>query len=248
MTAPLSVQLYTIRDAIDANSEAAFERLAGLGFTTVEPYGFVHRADVLERMLPEFGFSASSAHATLFGVDVEPVFEAANRLGIPTVIDPSSDPTTWLELDSVAERADEYNRIAEVAARAGITIGYHNHWWELESHIDGVSALETLAAHLDPAVILEVDTYWAEVGGVPAVGLLERLGDRVRFLHVKDGDGSRINENQVAVGAGVIPVLDILAAAPGAVRVVELDDYRGDVFDALAASAEFLVANGERLA
>ena len=95
--------------------------------------------------------------------------------------------------------------------------------------------------------MLEVDTYWAQVGGVPAVSLLERLGDRVRFIHVKDGDISRNNKAQVAVGGGRMPVADVLAAAPQAVRVVELDDVDGDVFEALADSITFLRSLGETL-
>ena len=40
-------------------------------------------------------------------------------------------------------------------------------------------------------------------------------------------------------------MLDILAAAPQAVPVVELDGFAGDVFDALRDSFDYLVANGE---
>jgi sugar phosphate isomerase/epimerase len=244
---PLSVQLYTIREALSDDPVAALERLAEIGFTTVELFGFVDRAAEFADLLPRFGLTASSAHAPLLGRDLVPVFEAANAIGITTVVDPMIDPVRWSQSDSVVAAADELNAIAAIAADAGITVGYHNHWWELESRLDGTSALEAFADNLDPAVVLEVDTYWAEVGGVPAVGLLERLGDRVRFIHVKDGDVSPVNENQVAVGSGRMPVREILAAAPQALRVVELDDYDGDVFDALAESVAFLTANGERL-
>ncbi len=95
--------------------------------------------------------------------------------------------------------------------------------------------------------MLEVDTYWAQVAGASAPELLARLGDRVRFIHVKDGDISRDDLGQRAVGDGRMPVLDVLAAAPGAVRVIELDDYAGDVFDALERSVQFLAAHGEHL-
>jgi sugar phosphate isomerase/epimerase len=244
---PLSVQLYSIRGALSEDPAAALERLSALGFTTVELFGFVDRAAEYAQLLPRFGLSAPSAHASLVGRDLVPVFEAANAIGIRTVIDPMIDPVRWSESDSVVAVADELNAIAAIAAEAGITVGYHNHWWELENHLDGTSALEAFADNLDPAVVLEVDTYWAEVGGVPAVGLLERLGQRVQFIHVKDGDVSRVNENQVAVGGGRMPVLDILAATPQAVRVVELDDFDGDVFDALADSVAFLTAHGEQL-
>ena len=79
-----------------------------------------------------------------------------------------------------------------------------------------------LADQLDDAVLLEVDTYWAAVGGQAVPDLLRRLGDRVRYLHVKDGpvstrkthDGGRL---------GRMPVAEILAASPSAAwHVVEL--------------------------
>jgi sugar phosphate isomerase/epimerase len=165
---------------------------------------------------------------------------------VTTIIDPMVAEDRWTTSDDVVAIADELNEIAKIAADEGITVGYHNHWWEFAS-MDGTTALEAFADNLDPAVVLEVDTYWAQVAGVEAPALLGRLGDRVKFIHVKDGDGTRNNLAQVGVGSGRMPVLDILAAAPQAVRVVELDDFEGDVYDALADSIAFLTANGESL-
>jgi sugar phosphate isomerase/epimerase len=71
--------------------------------------------------------------------------------------------------------------------------------------------------------------------------LLKRLGDRVVALHLKDGDGSLDTSKQVAVGSGVLPVRDIIEAAPDALRVVELDDSETDLFEAIRASREFLL-------
>jgi sugar phosphate isomerase/epimerase len=244
---PLSVQLYTIRRALADDPAAALERLAGLGFTTVELFGLLDHAATYAALLPRFGLTPSSTHAKLLGQDLVPVIQAAQAVGVTTIIEPSTPTELWNDSDAVVDAAEQLNQIAQIAADEGITVGYHNHWWELESALDGTSGLEAFADNLDPSVVLEVDTYWAEVGGVPAVGLLERLGDRVRFIHVKDGDLSRDDTKQVAVGSGGMPVREILAAAPHAVRVVELDDFDGDVFDALAASADWLTANGERL-
>lgn len=244
---PLSVQLYTIREAYAADPVAALERLAGLGFRSVELFGFVERADEFADLLPRFGLVPSSAHTTLLEQDPAPIFAAARLLGITTVIDPHIPPETWSDPAAIAAAAEQLNAIALVAAEVGITVGYHNHWWELDGAVGTTTPLEAFAARLDPAVILEVDTYWAQVGGAPAVPLLGRLGDRVRFIHVKDGDISLDNTRQVAVGAGEMPVLEVLAAAPDAVRVVELDDFDGDVFEALAESVAFLTAHGETL-
>jgi hypothetical protein len=42
------------------------------------------------------------------------------------------------------------NAAAEVAVKHGIRIGYHNHWFELESVIDGVYRTEILQLGLQP--------------------------------------------------------------------------------------------------
>ena len=99
-----------------------------------------------------------------------------------------------------------------------------------------------LADRLTPEVVLEVDTYWAYAGGADVPALITRLGDRVVALHLKDGDGSLDTSKQVPLGSGVLPVWDIVAAAPDALRVVELDDSETDLLEAVRAGREFLLA------
>jgi hypothetical protein len=48
----------------------------------------------------------------------------------------------------------------------------------------------------------------------------------------------------VPAGQGRVPVADVLAAAPAALRVVEFDAYDGDLFEAIAASHAFLTGAG----
>jgi sugar phosphate isomerase/epimerase len=239
-TIPLSVQLYTVRDAIASDLEGALRRLADIGFRLVEPWGFVERVDEYAELLPSLGLSAPSAHARLVGQELGPIVAAAKRLGISTLIDPHIDDDRWTSRDGVEGVAADLNSLAERLADDGLAVGYHNHAFELENLIDGTPALEVLAGSLTDAVALEVDTYWVEVGGQDAPDLLERLGDRVRFLHVKDGPITKVDSDQVAVGSGSMPIAAILRTAPQALPVVELDDHAGDVFTALAESVAFL--------
>jgi sugar phosphate isomerase/epimerase len=132
-----------------------------------------------------------------------------------------------------------------VAAEHGVTVGYHNHFWELTSRIGDRTALEVFAEQLDPALVLEVDTYWATAGGADAPALLRRLGDRVRAIHVKDGGLATDGSGQVPAGQGRVPIAEVLAAAPQALRVIEFDHYDGDIFAGLAASLAFL-SDGEQ--
>jgi sugar phosphate isomerase/epimerase len=247
VTHPLSLQLYTLREALATDLPGTLQRVSDLGFRTVELFGFVDDAERFRDALAAASLPASSAHAGFIaaGGDVTPVLDAAAVAGVPVVIDPAVPPERWTERDSVAQIAATLNAAAEVAADRGIVVGYHNHAWELENRIDGTPALEVLADLLDDAVVLEVDTYWAQVGGVPAVELLGRLGERVRLLHVKDGPISPENKEQTAVGHGRMPIRAILDAAPEAVRVVELDDFDGDMFSAVEDSIRTLTQMGE---
>ena len=236
----LSVQLYSVRDQFAADPLATLQRLAGIGFTDVEPYGLVQNLDALRDGLPQTPLSAPTAHVSLVGADLDAVFAAAVACGIGVVIEPAVRAPQWQDAAGVAATAAALNDAAKAAAGHGLRVGYHNHWWELESRIDGRPALEVFADQLDPAVVLEVDTYWATAGGVDAPELLQRLGDRVHALHIKDGDLSTDASGQVPAGQGRVPVAEVLAAAPEALRVVEFDAYDGDIFAALAESHAYL--------
>ncbi len=240
--APLSVQLYTVRRELADDFDGTLDRIAGMGFVSVEPYGLVEHAEALAQALPVRGLRAPSAHASVLGADLATVIDAALRVGVSTVIEPHVDPTRWADRAGVEALAAELTAVAARAADRGIRIGYHNHEFELTNRIDGVAALEVFADALGPDVLLEVDTYWAAVGGEDVPALLGRLGDRVAFLHVKDGPQTMDDREQVAVGSGTMPVADIIAAAPRALPVVELDDTAGDVFAAVEESRRFLLA------
>ena len=74
--------------------------------------------------------------------------------------------------------------------------------------------------------------------------LLGRLGGRVRYLHVKDGPVTK-DDPMTAVGGGLMPVAEILAACPSAEwHVVELDRCATDVLTAVRDSLTWLTGHG----
>ena len=241
-----SLQLYTLRNAIQEDLAGTIRKVAEIGFTQVEPYNFVATAKELGAALRENGLTAPSGHAPLLSQDQDEIFAAAKELGITTVIDPFIPADRWQSAEDVQATAARLNEAAKKGAEYGIRVGYHNHQWELESIIEGRTALEYFADLLDPEVVLEVDTYWVAVGGQDPVDILGKLGNRVKFIHIKDGPLTTDTKAQLPAGQGSVAVLDVIAAATSLeVGVVEFDDYDGDIFEGISQSLDFLTASGE---
>lgn len=241
-TAP-SVQLYTVREALAADLPGTLGELAAAGFTRVEPFGIRDFSDALATELPRLGLQAPTTHAGFVDADDddrERVFDAALAVGADTVIDPFLPPERWRSGDDVARIAERFAAAADAAAERGLRVGYHNHAHELSARIDGRPALEHFADLLDERVVLEVDTYWALVGGVDPAALLQRLGERVVAIHVKDGPVPGRVADQTPLGEGTVPVPAILASAPGALRVIELDESRIPPVEAVTRSLRYL--------
>ena len=225
----LGIQLYSVRDDIGPDAlPGTLARLAALGFTHAEPYDILSDTEGLNAALDAAGLQADTAHSKITELDRDRVLDAAERLGIGTVIVPFVPPASIADRDGVLALADAINAVVPVAADRGIRIGYHNHDFEFAQKIGGRTAYDLLVDALDPAVVLEVDTYWAAFGGEDVLALLARLGDRVRFLHVKE-DGT--NPFDVAEVVGLAGSLEL--------PVVEVVVHEGDVFPLIERNAAF---------
>ena len=265
MTTPsISVQLYSVKEALNADLDDTLSRLASIGLRYVEAFDFVRRPAELRASLDRHGLAAPTGHAYLVSEEIsrpdgsvtrvpsiEQTFAAAKHVGLDTVIDPFVAPEKWTSLEEVKETAKKLNAAAAMGAEHGLTVGYHNHDHELRPRIDGRPSLEVLTDFLDEAVQLEVDLYWAAAAGVELVSLLDRLGHRVAAVHVKDGTlgdhvgWGKMPTGQLPAGDGDVPLDSALVAASSArYAVIEFDAYDGDVFEAIASSYRYLQQKG----
>lgn len=244
---PVAVQLYTLREEAEADFVGVLQRVGEIGYVGVELASFHDLSPAeLRRALDAAGLRISSGHV---GWSTPAEFAAAvdvhHEIGCDFIVVPFFVPDAFETLDAVARTADSLNEAQTVAREHGATLGYHNHWWELEHVLDGRPALLHLFDRLDPAVLAEVDIYWAQVGGQDPAEIVAELGARVGLLHVKDGPADGPRSAMVAVGDGVIDVPRVLEAGPTARwHIVELDRCDTDMFDAVARSYSSLVGTG----
>lgn len=245
MTRHLGVQLYSVRDDLGPTVLGdTLKRLAAMGFTHVEPYDIIGYTDALEAAMNAAGLLARTAHANIVDpkLDREAIVAAAQQLGIDTIVVPWAEPDTFATRASVEALAASINDAAMFAGQHGIRIGYHNHDFEFSHHLNGLPAYNLLVAQLDEAVVLEVDTYWASVGGADVFELLPRFGRRIRFLHVKTEPPNP--PDRVMLGPDVSDrQADILAVTKASVElpIVEAVVHEGDIFPVLERNAAFFL-------
>jgi sugar phosphate isomerase/epimerase len=236
----LSVQLYSVRRPLASDFAGTLARLAATGLTRVEPFDMLAAADALASALPTAGLTAPTAHQSLTDGRFDEIFSAAADLGVDLVVHPYTPADQWQSREDLERLARVLAEAASAAAAHGVRVGYHNHNWELATQLGGRPALEVFAEMLDASVVLEVDAYWAASAGQDVPALVERLGDRVVAVHLKDGPLDGDTAAQLPLGKGDLPAADILAAA-GALQfpVIEFDDYAGDIFNGIEESYRF---------
>jgi sugar phosphate isomerase/epimerase len=248
MSAPIALQLYTLRDAMATDVPGVLKRVAEIGYIGVETAFFgpelTHRQ--AREMIVALGLQICSIHCELpIGSQREAVLAQASDLGATRVVWHGwpEDPR-YSSLDGIAALAEEYNLANHAARSAGLSFGFHNHWWEC-GMLAGKRVYQHLLPLLDPTIFWELDTYWATVAGCDAAALVRELGPRAPLLHLKDGPAIN-NMPKQAVGSGTLDIPGIVAASAESAEwlIVELDDYAGDMFEAVEQSYRYLVGKG----
>lgn len=123
------------------------------------------------------------------------------------------------------EFIDSLNSAAQSLEKYGMSIAYHNHWFEFDK-IEGGSVFDRLIGQTAPSVQFIPDTYWIKIGGEIPQEFIKRLDGRVTTLHLKDYKRTLGIPLFRAPGKGVLDFVEIDKVARDIgvqYSVVELD-------------------------
>lgn len=238
----IGLQLYTVRAALEEEFEQTLARVAAIGYREVEFAGyFGHAASQVRSSLRDAGLMAPSAHIPLeaIGSGWEEVIENALAIGHRYLVVASASGVT--DIDGYRRVAERFNHAGEVAAKAGIRFGYHNHEFEF-TPLAGQLPYDVLFEATDPKyVCFEMDLYWITRGGQNPLDYFKRWPGRIVLLHLKDAAGSR-PYRMAPVGAGVIDWRRILAQSTrtGVEHFFVEHDDATDPFASIAESYAYL--------
>jgi sugar phosphate isomerase/epimerase len=206
----LSIQLYSLRSL--ESLDAALDIVAGAGYRHVEGVGsHLDDAAAVKPKLEARGLTFSSSHVSLAALRDRPdrVAEACGLLGFDQLFMPAVPPEQR-DMDASGWRAlgRELGALATRFADRGISLGYHNHNWELKAKDGDKTALELLFAEAEGSGLTwQADVAWLVRGGAVPEDWLRRYRDRLVSAHVKDlaPSGTKLDEDGWAdVGAGVL--------------------------------------------
>jgi sugar phosphate isomerase/epimerase len=246
MTLPIALQLYTLRKQLSTDFQGVIEQVAAIGYPAVELAGFDGTTpEAAAALFRSLDLQVCSAHAPLpVGDRQQRVIEVAAMMGCATLILAYLPPEQFASRDLVERACEQLNYADEIARASGLTIGYHNHAWELESVIDGQPALYLMRDLLNPTILFELDTYWIKTGGLDPVTVIRDFGTQAPLLHIKDGSALP-GQPHVAVGSGTLNWETIIPAAEAAKwLIVELDECATDMLTAVEESYAFLTQKG----
>jgi sugar phosphate isomerase/epimerase len=237
----IALQLYTVRELLADDLAGTLREVSAAGYRAVELAGLPPiEAAKLAALLEEHRLEPVASHESLERLRSDPdgVARRLTALGCPRAIVPSLPAADHASPAAVATVAAELGRIAGRLADAGIRLGYHNHAFEFET-LDGTTTWDILREALPAAVELEIDVYWASVGGMDPAEVIAAAGGRVRLLHMKD----RVDEPEprdAPPGSGTLAWPAIVRAGREAGvdwYVVEQDEPRDPIRDVTTGGA-----------
>lgn len=197
---PIGSQVYPLRSML-GDFPAFVKSMAEIGVTRLElcsPIGygrdFASLADgkEIKKIMADHGLKAESSHFSLAELrqQQEKSIAWAHDVGIVQMITATladgnggNHPT----LDQVKKAAEEYNKIASVAARAGMQQGLHNEGFEC-SVVDGKRTYDLLLELLDPALVKFQFQMSTITAGFVAADYFLKYPGRFFSMHLQDVD------------------------------------------------------------
>ncbi len=215
MALPIGLQLYTVRDVMTEDLDAALGEVASIGYRYVEMAGLYGKTPAEYRaLLDKHGLTAIAAHEN--GEDllnnIPAVVERAEALGYAYVMFPYLDET---QRHSYGELAGRIAESAKKLSGQGLTLCYHNHDFEWEVDGDGKRGIDHLFFGPGSTELnSELDVYWVKKAGDDPLEWMKKLSGRVPILHMKDM-ADTAEKGFAEVGTGTIDFGAILDAAQG---------------------------------
>jgi len=196
------VQLYSIDDFFEYDLDHSFYWLHDFGYKTVEFAWFAqYTPEYINECLAKHDLRTVAAHIPLDMLTDEKIdatLDFNEKIGNKNIVIPSADIWTREGLRKTVERI---NRVKPIIEARGMDFHFHTHDFDYTPNDDGDISADVIEKETD--ILFEIDTFWAFFAGRDPIREMERLRDRVKLVHIKDG---KKNRGPAVLGEGFAPV------------------------------------------
>lgn len=245
----LGLQMYTMRPHTRTapDTEETLRRVAAMGYgaVQVQPDCCALKLSECGALARELGLAVCATHVSDRWIlnDTDAVIRAHKDLGCDIVGIGEMPEQYWGSAEGFARFAREFRPAARELASAGLRLIYHNHHFEFIRY-GGKVGMDILLEEFDPAMCIELDTYWAQAGGADPAAWVKKLAGRLPIVHFKDmALDERWKQVYAPVGEGNLNWPGIVAACREAQVewcVVEQDECARSAFECVETSLRYL--------
>lgn len=185
----IGLQLYSIRDDMEKDMDAALKQVKEMGYDYVEFAGYFGKsADEVRALLDKYDLTCISVHQS-YDVFLDNEKESIAYLN---TIGAKYSAVPWMDVKKHKSGGDFENTVAEfkqvgtALKNAGIQLLYHNHDFEFERFEDKF-LLDWLYESV-PSDLLktEIDTCWVRYAGYDPAEYIRKYTGRSPIVHLKD--------------------------------------------------------------
>lgn len=192
------LQLWTVKEDLAKDTKGVLKSLASYGYKQIESFQgdkgvfWGMTAKDFKSYMDELGMTIVSTHCNpdyTMKKETEKEFgklvDDAASIGMKYLINPFLG--SLKTADEWKKAAEGLNRQGEMAAKAGLKVGYHNHHFEFKKFADGTCPEQILLEGTDPKLVdFELDLYWVVKAGEDPEAWFSKYKERFRLCHIKD--------------------------------------------------------------
>ncbi len=238
----LGMQVFGVREMLEKDPQGIFKAIADIGIKNIELFD----PATLKTYVPiikDLGMTPLSTHFlpgyisgkwdTVKKIGMTPptnynfqnivedcVANGIKNLGIAIMM-----PEERQSMDDYKRFAELANKHGEISKQGGVQLYYHNHSFEFKP-TEGLIPFDEMLKIFDRELVkIELDAFWATIANNDPVQWINKLGNQLLFIHLKDlkagtpADYTVFEVDHAAfleIGDGIIDFKKVLDAAKAA--------------------------------
>jgi sugar phosphate isomerase/epimerase len=250
----IGIQLYSVKDELPKDFKGTLQKLADIGYSSVEPYGFTkddffgHTMKELSAIAKDMGMSVSGSHIWS-SISVENPTQKEWDFWKNCAEIMQSGGAQWAvqssipkikSLDDLKRVVSYFNRAGEVCKNGGVKFAFHNHYDEFRE-VEGEMLLDYLIKNTDPQLVFfQLDLGHVVNGGGDCEHYLRNYPGRIALWHASDFNLA--NRQYIEAGKGSVPypALFDLAESSGLEQLIVEQETQGDIFASCKVDFDYL--------